>query len=183
MCIKLKKIIVIINKSRPLIHRLLSVFILFLSKIFFCQNSPAQIDSLYNTTYEYRKQGKYNEAINLNLKLIEYSKSQKYAKGAAYSSYEVGNLYYNLGNYKQSLVYLDQSLSYNKEVKSPELYSKIYAEIGKNYSMLSLLQNAINNYNIAEQWSLKVSDKDKKEKTLFYIYIVVKQLVMRHWAI
>lgn len=170
MCIKLKKIIVIINKNRPLIHRLLSVFILFLSKVFFCQNSPAHIDSLYNTTYELRKQGKYDEAIDLNLKLIEYSKSQKYLKGAAYSSYEVGNLYHNLGNYKQSLIYLDQSLSYNKKVKSPELYSKIYTELGKNYSMLSLLQNAINNYNIAEQWSLKISDKDKREKSLFYVY-------------
>ncbi|BEV05402.1 hypothetical protein [Chryseobacterium gambrini] len=166
----LNEFIGIINNKRFFSNRYSWLALLFLSNAFFCQTSPAQIDSLYNTTYELRKQGKYDEAIDLNLKLIEYSKSQKYSKGAAYSSFEVGNLYHNLGNYKQSLVYLDQSLSYNKEVKSAELYSKIYTELGKNYSMLSLLQNAINNYNIAEQWSLKISDKDKREKSLFYVY-------------
>ncbi|WP_120233040.1 tetratricopeptide repeat protein [Chryseobacterium sp. AG363] len=138
--------------------------------LIFGQYSISQIDSLYNTTHELRKKGKYQEAVDLNLSLIENARLKGYTKGAAYSSFEVGNLYHNMGNYKESLNYLDQALLYNKDIKIPELYSKVYAELGKNYSMLNLLQNAVDNYKTAEYWALKITDKSKKEKALFYIY-------------
>lgn len=158
------------NSKRFLINRILGISLLILSGLFYSQSSPAQIDSLYSTTYELRKQGKYHEAIELNVKLIKDAKSQNYIKGAAYSCFEVANLYHNLGNYKESLVYLDKALDYNKDIKIPELYSKVYTELGKNYSMLSLLQNAIDNYKKAEQWAVKIADKSLREKSLAYVY-------------
>lgn len=160
----------IIKRSKFFINRILELFLLLLFSLFYGQISTYQIDSLYNTTQEFRKKGRYQEAIDLNLSLIESSKLKGYTKGAAYSSFEVGNLYHNIGNYKESLKYLDQALQYNKDIEIPELYSKVYTELGKNYSMLNLLQNAIDNYKTAEYWAFKIIDKSKKEKALFYIY-------------
>ncbi|WP_184160829.1 tetratricopeptide repeat protein [Chryseobacterium shigense] len=135
-----------------------------------CQYSIPQIDSLCNTTYELRKKGTYQEAIDLNLALIQNSKSIGYTKGAAYSSFQVGNLYNNMGNYKESLKYLDEALYYNKDLQIADLNAAVYTELGKNYSMLSLLQNAMESYGIAENWALKIPDPQKKEKALFYVY-------------
>jgi len=167
---RLIQFIIIKNSKVFFINRTLNIFLLLLSCLFYGQRSLYEIDSLYNTTQELRKKGKYQEALDLNLSLIESSKLIGYTKGAAYSSFEVGNIYHNMGSYKESMNYLEQALRYNSYIKIPELYSKSYTELGKNYSMLNLLQNAIDNYKTAEYWAYKITDKSKKEKALFYVY-------------
>ncbi|MFY0481122.1 tetratricopeptide repeat protein [Flavobacterium sp. PLA-1-15] len=153
--------------------RLLHLFFCILVSIFgYAQVSKAHIDSLI--TYEnsrLRKEGKFEECIILNKKIIALSEQKKYIRGIGWGYKGLGNSLGNLGRYKESLDYLNLAREKANIINDYELKSLVANEIGKNYNDQKVAPHqAIKQFKLAEEFAHSIKDKYDRETQLLYSY-------------
>lgn len=122
--------------------------ILFFSGFAFGQNSKKELDSIFaNDVKTLFAKGELKESLALCKKLIiDYEKINE-EKSAIKVYVYAANVNSNLFEIKESLQYLDIALKKNSDQNNPDLDAKIYAELGRNYSVLGFTNKALENYN------------------------------------
>lgn len=148
------------------------LFYILFSIFGYAQVSKGHIDSLI--TYEnvrLRKEGKFEECIILNKKIIALSEQIKYTRGIGWGYNGMGNSLGNLGRYKESLDYLNLARTKADIINDYELKAVVANEIGKNYNDQKVApQQAIKQFKLAEKFAHSIVKQYDKETQLLYSY-------------
>lgn len=122
--------------------------ILFFSGFAFGQNSKKELDSIFtNDVKTLFAKGELKESLALCKKLIKDYEKINEEKSVIKLYIYAANVNSNLFEIKESLQYLDIALKKNADLNDPNLDAKIYAELGRNYSILGFTKKAFENYN------------------------------------
>lgn len=122
--------------------------ILFFSGFAFGQNSKKELDSIFaNDVKILFAKGELKESLALCKKLIKDYEKINEEKSVIKLYIYAANVNSNLFEIKESLQYLDIALKKNADLNDLNLDAKIYAELGRNYSILGFTKKAFENYN------------------------------------
>ena len=128
------------------------------------------IDELDSITNVYKTSGDIEQAVDFNQKALKQYKKNDNREGIVAVNINLGNLLCTLNQYKESISYLDEAKSEISTVKNPYLYSRLYNEYGRNYSLLGLFAQGNENLNKAIRYTRKISNQDQRKKQLYYSY-------------
>ncbi|MGS2764708.1 tetratricopeptide repeat protein [Sinomicrobium sp. M5D2P9] len=133
------------------------------------QYAEKQIDSIReNETHSLRKEGKFEEAMMLNMELIRASKQLNYKKGVAYGYLYIANVLSTLGRHEESLRYLNLSEMNEYKAKNPEIKARIFGEYGRNYMALGASEKAIECYDKGISHFRSTNGKNKQLLAFLY---------------
>ncbi|MCW3160835.1 helix-turn-helix transcriptional regulator [Chryseobacterium oryctis] len=129
-----------------------------------------EIDSLQNAITPFlRSQGKFQEVISLNKKLIERSKELKYSRGVVSGYIHIANVLFLVGKYDESLRFLQLA---DKENNRQDYYlsSWLAIEFGNNFDVLGFKERASKDFSKAIQYASKIDNDLNKKRMLSYAY-------------
>jgi len=137
------------------------------------QYSGKELDSLMTKEYyRLRKERKFEEIIALSRKVIAQSKKIKYLKGEIYGYTRMGNMQYNLRNYKEAITSLNRAnqLVEDHSFEDNTIKASINMGIGLcYYTTESSYQNAVKQYDKALIFANKIEDETDRK---FYLYLI-----------
>ena len=138
----------------------------------FSQLQEREIDSLiFRKTKKLRSEAKYEELISVSKRIIQHSNVINYTRGEAWGHSRLGNAYCTLGKYKESLDALDKARVLSTSVDDYGLKASIATETGRNYSESKIsINQAIEQFKLAESFAKKISDQYDRESYLLYAY-------------
>ncbi len=153
-------------------YRIFIVFI-FLHGVVFAQYSPKEIDSLMTKEYyQLREERKFEEIITLSRQVIKNSRKINYLKGEIYGYTRLGNMLYNIRNYKEALKSLNYAneLVENSNFQDNTIRASIHLGIGLCYSESGLsYHNKMLQYDKALFFAEMITNSYEKD---FYKYLV-----------
>ncbi|WP_449399211.1 tetratricopeptide repeat protein [Chryseobacterium wanjuense] len=82
----------------------------------------------------------------------------------------LGNLLCTLNQYQESINYLNEAKSEISKIKNPYLYTRLYNEYGRDYSLLGLFREGNENLDKAVRYARKISDTKQKKHQLYFSY-------------
>ena len=85
--------------------------------------------------------------------------------------HNIGNAYFNLGQYNKSIDYCIRSIQYYPQKKSQAYIGRVYATLGQNYAKLKNADSALYYYKIAAEEHV-AEDNDKYAVAAIYGYMV-----------
>lgn len=145
----------------------------------FSQQIPAQNNGfdqkkveklLWEQSTNLSNNGKYDDAIKLNQKLIKESENIDFQEGIVKGYCNLGNIFGRMGKYKESFLLLKLAEKENERIQNPELKASIFSESGRNYSSLGLYTQALEYFQKAISVSEGISDIKKKNTIRNFSY-------------
>ncbi|SMO75207.1 hypothetical protein SAMN06265171_106100 [Chryseobacterium rhizoplanae] len=142
--------------SNIILFALLLVMVTNCSK----NNKDASIDkALLDKNEKLMLNGKKEESIELNKKLIKISKKNKYEKGEALGYINLATTYRTLGKYKVSSYYLKLAQGLAIKLQDDFIYTKLYYEYAWVNSALGLSTTGLNYNTKALKYALKLNER------------------------
>jgi len=129
--------------------------------------SLPELDSI---TKKYKDEGNIEDAVQFNINALKHFDAQNNKEGLVTAYVNIGNLLCTLSKYKESLIYLDKARSEIKKLKNPKLFSRLYNEYGRNYSLLGLSDQSNKNLDKGIEYAKKIPDLKQKNYQLYYSY-------------
>ena len=130
-----------------------------------CRGDTNKVIHLIMLCNEYRKIGDYDSGLNYgNEALVQtnslpFGKNRGWAKGNASAYNNIGNIYYNQGNYPEALKNYFVSLQINEALKNKKDIAGSYHNIGIIYYHQNNYQEALKNYFAALNMRKEIDDK------------------------
>lgn len=130
-----------------------------------------EIDSiLINENHRLNTNANYKEAILINEKMIQEAEKLNYSEGISKGYLYMGSLYATLGQYKESLEYLEMAKKIAKKVDDKYLLASILLENARNYEQLGFHKQAITTSKQTEKMAFSIKSKYNRESVLLYSY-------------
>lgn len=145
---------------------------LVLAKKFQMKNSETAI--LMNLGLIYSDTGEHQKGLDMHLEILPYYKSVRDNGGELNTLGYVGDEYFYLGNYNESLNYFNQQLKLGETSSSRNTLVYAYFGLGKNYTRLGDSAKALENLN--KSLSYIADDKNSLAQILLWIGINKRNL-------
>lgn len=143
---------------------LIFIFCFFNTAYYYGQTyGVSELDSI-NT--EYWNQADVEGAAEFNIKILREYEKQNNTEGIIATYINIANTFSYLDKQKEGIDYLEKAKKIINKTKNPLLYTMLYNQYGKCYSLLGLYHQSNKNFNKAIFYLKKVQDQKQKRKSL-----------------
>ncbi len=125
-----------------------------------------------NLAQTYYQDGKYQEALDYNLKSIEIKTEINDRFGIAVSYGDLGNNYYMMGDYQKTVNYYFKALKIYEEIHERLGISKIQLNIGIIYSSMGKFDDGLDYMKKSLKTTIEINDQDGFP----YVYLNMAEL-------